>query len=71
MDNLNLDIPTNNEELDFQDEYVPVVETAKGINEDIVREISRIKNEPEWMLEYSIRSLLFRKTNAKLGSRFK
>ena len=57
MDNLNLDIPTNNEELDFQDEYVPVVETAKGINEDIVREISRIKNEPEWMLEYRLKSL--------------
>ena len=57
MDNLNLDIPTNNEELDFQDEYVPVVETAKGINEDVVREISRIKNEPEWMLEYRLKSL--------------
>ncbi len=57
MDNLNLDIPTNTEELDFQDEYVPVVETSKGINEDVVREISRIKNEPEWMLEYRLKSL--------------
>ncbi len=29
----------------------------KGLNEDIVREISAIKEEPEWMTEYRIKSL--------------
>ena len=36
----------------FKDKDVSIVKTDKGINEDIVREISRFKNEPEWMLEY-------------------
>ncbi len=29
----------------------------KGLTEDIIREISREKNEPEWMLEYRLKSL--------------
>ncbi len=28
----------------------------KGINEDVIRDISRIKNEPKWMLDFRIRS---------------
>ncbi|MEE0965445.1 MAG: Fe-S cluster assembly protein SufB [Bacilli bacterium] len=52
-----LNIPTNNAEYDFIDEDVSVFKTPKGLNEDIVREISRIKNEPEWMLEYRLKSL--------------
>ena len=51
------DIPTNNEEFDFKDEDVSVFKTPKGLNEDIVREISRIKQEPEWMLEYRLKAL--------------
>lgn len=50
-------IPTNNVEYDFIDEDVSVYKTAKGINEEIVREISKIKNEPKWMLEYRLKSL--------------
>ena len=45
-----LDIPTNNTEFDFRDEDVSVFKTPKGLNADIVREISKIKQEPEWML---------------------
>lgn len=52
-----LNIPTNNIEYDFKDEDVSVFKTPKGLNEDIVREISRIKKEPEWMLEYRLKSL--------------
>lgn len=52
-----LDIPTNNAEYDFKDEDVSVFKTPKGLNEEIVREISKIKNEPEWMLEYRLKSL--------------
>lgn len=53
----NLDIPTNNTEYDFKDEDVSVFKTPKGLNEEIVREISSIKKEPEWMLEYRLKSL--------------
>lgn len=53
----NLDIPTNNTEYDFKDEDVSVFKTSKGLNEEIVREISAIKKEPEWMLEYRLNSL--------------
>lgn len=34
-----------------------VFQTPKGLNEEIVREISAIKGEPEWMLEYRLKSL--------------
>ncbi|MFR7592370.1 MAG: Fe-S cluster assembly protein SufB [Longibaculum sp.] len=57
MSNQNLDIPTNNTDYDFKDEDVSVFKTPKGLNEEIVREISAIKKEPEWMLEYRLKSL--------------
>jgi len=41
----------------FNDGDVSVFKTPKGLNEDIVREISQIKGEPEWMLEYRLKSL--------------
>ncbi len=31
-------------------------EFPRGLNEDIIREISRRKNEPEWMLEFRLKS---------------
>lgn len=49
------DIPVVEE--DFADEDVSVFKTPKGLNEDIVREISAIKGEPEWMLEYRLKAL--------------
>ena len=41
----------------FKDEDVSIVKTPKGLNEDVVREISRLKNEPEWMLEFRLKAL--------------
>ncbi len=41
----------------FNDGDVSVFKTPKGLNEDIVKEISQIKGEPEWMLEYRLKSL--------------
>ena len=38
----------------FHDDIDAVIDTGKGINEDVVRMISKIKNEPEWMLEYRL-----------------
>ena len=40
----------------FKDEDTSIVKTNVGLNEDIIREISRLKNEPEWMLEYRLKS---------------
>lgn len=46
----------------FSDEDVSVYKTAKGLTVDIVREISQIKQEPEWMLEYRLKAFeLFEK----------
>ena len=52
------------EDIKFQDEYkfgfkdedVSVLKTDIGLTEDIVREISRLKNEPEWMLEFRLKA---------------
>jgi len=40
----------------FNVDVKPVMDTGKGINEDIVRQISKAKSEPEWMLEYRLES---------------
>jgi len=40
----------------FHDDIESLVDTGKGINEDVVRTISAIKNEPEWMLEYRLKA---------------
>ncbi|HBG85146.1 MAG TPA: Fe-S cluster assembly protein SufB, partial [Erysipelotrichaceae bacterium] len=42
---------------DFIEPDKAVFTTPKGLNADIVREISAIKKEPEWMLEYRLKSL--------------
>ncbi len=40
----------------FKDKDVSIVKTQRGLNEDVIREISRLKNEPEWMLEFRLNS---------------
>lgn len=42
----------------------------KGLSEEVVREISAIKNEPEWMLEYRLNALkvFFKKEMPKWGA---
>ena len=40
----------------FKDEDVSVFKTQKGLNEEVIREISRVKGEPEWMLEFRLKS---------------
>ena len=39
---------------DFKDDIDSIFSTGKGLNEDVVRAISKAKNEPEWMLEYRL-----------------
>lgn len=41
----------------FRNDDVSILKTDKGLNEAVVREISRLKNEPEWMLEFRLKSL--------------
>ena len=61
MTKTNPDVLFNQEKDDnpygFNAEDVSIYKTPKGLNEDIVREISQIKGEPEWMLEYRLKSL--------------
>ncbi len=40
----------------FHDRDVSVYKTPKGLNEEIIKEISKIKEEPEWMLNYRLES---------------
>jgi Fe-S cluster assembly protein SufB len=41
----------------FRSEENPVFKARKGLSEDIVREISAHKGEPEWMLEFRLEAL--------------
>ncbi|MCR4562288.1 MAG: Fe-S cluster assembly protein SufB [Bacilli bacterium] len=41
---------------DFRTDAKVLFTTGKGINEDVVRAISKAKNEPEWMLEYRLKA---------------
>ena len=40
----------------FKDEDVSIFKTNKGLNEDVIRQISKYKNEPQWMHEYRLKS---------------
>jgi Fe-S cluster assembly protein SufB len=41
---------------DFKDEIVYLTETKRGLTRETVEEISRIKDEPDWMLQFRLRS---------------
>ena len=41
----------------FKDKDTSILNTGKGLNEEVIREISRLKNEPDWMLEYRLKAL--------------
>ena len=41
----------------FRDKDVSVFRSKRGLTEEIVREISTMKNEPEWMLEARLKAL--------------
>ena len=56
--NDNKDIIKNQEEYayDFKDEDISIFNTGKGLNKDVIRAISKAKNEPIWMLEYRLKA---------------
>ena len=41
---------------DFKDEDVTIFNTGKGLSEDVVKAISKAKNEPDWMLEIRLKA---------------
>jgi len=41
----------------FHDKDVSIYRSERGLTENVVREISKIKDEPEWMLEFRLKSL--------------
>jgi len=41
----------------FSDPDISVFKTEKGLNEGVVRQISAIKKEPEWMLDFRLKAL--------------
>ncbi len=41
----------------FHDDVTPVYSTGKGISEQVVRDMSAAKGEPEWMLDFRLKSL--------------
>jgi Fe-S cluster assembly protein SufB len=57
------DITSGNEEIgeinkyDFQTDSKPVFKAEKGVNAEIVNQISDMKDEPEWMREFRLKSL--------------
>ncbi|MGI6735504.1 MAG: FeS cluster assembly protein SufB [Tenericutes bacterium ADurb.Bin239] len=51
------DLKFGNYAYGFADEQTSIASTGIGINEDVVRQISAFKNEPEWMLEFRLKSL--------------
>ncbi len=42
---------------DFQTDEAPVFKAEKGLSEELVRQISAHKDEPEWMLEFRLKAL--------------
>ena len=54
-----LKILNNNyeEKYGFKDPEQPIFKTPKGLSEDVVRKISQLKNEPQWMLDLRLNAL--------------
>ena len=51
------ELPETEYKYGFHDKDVSVFRTEKGLTETVVREISNMKNEPEWMLENRLKAL--------------
>ncbi|MEZ5143579.1 MAG: Fe-S cluster assembly protein SufB [Acidimicrobiales bacterium] len=57
MTSADLGLDLSRYKLGWHDEEDYVFKPKKGLNEDIVREMSWMKGEPDWMLDYRLRSL--------------
>ncbi|WP_413627911.1 Fe-S cluster assembly protein SufB [Fructilactobacillus vespulae] len=55
MTDINEVLNNNDYEFGFHDDVTPFFSTGNGINEEIIRQISAEKEEPEWMLDYRLK----------------
>jgi len=51
-----IDLNDEDYEYGFHDDIKPKYSTGRGLTEDTVRQISAEKNEPQWMLDYRLKS---------------
>lgn len=53
----------------FKTETKSVIDSGKGLNEDVIRFISKVKNEPDWMLEFRLKAyeMFLKLENPKWG----
>lgn len=51
-----IDLSFDYSKYNFRDEVIYSIKFPKGLSEEIVREISRIKNEPNWMEELRVKA---------------
>ena len=58
MENKNIDIinTADDYKYDFKDEDVTIFNTGKGLSEDVIKAISKAKNEPDWMLDIRLKA---------------
>lgn len=56
MSDIEKEMPDAQYAYGFNDGDVSVYKTGIGLNEEVIKEISRIKKEPEWMLEFRLQS---------------
>ncbi len=49
-------LPQGDYKFGFQDKDTSVFKTEKGLSKEVVMEISKMKNEPEWMLEFRLKA---------------
>src|SRR5262245_32227088 len=50
-------VPTEINKYDFRTEAKPVFRARKGLDAEVVNQISDIKNEPDWMRQFRLQSL--------------
>jgi Fe-S cluster assembly protein SufB len=48
--------PDNRSQFDFRDDIAYLKETKRGLSRETVEEISRFKEEPDWMLQFRLRA---------------
>ena len=53
----NIDLDFSRYQLGWSDEHRPVFKPTKGLTETIVRDISAMKSEPKWMLDFRLNAL--------------
>lgn len=51
------DLKTTEYKYGFHDEIKPLFSSGRGLSEKTIREMSKMKEEPDWMLDYRLQSL--------------